>query len=111
MFKLSHGFYNTCGEKNQLWFGIFGSPLSPDSGPLAVLSLLGTGEEKTENAGQLLAFPLPQLCQAVNTMVLVLLAWGRPGGWDLGLFHARTPLLLVPWGTPLPCSVAGCPRV
>lgn len=76
VFKLSHGFCNNCGEKSQPWFGIFGSPLSPDPGLLSVLSLLPCwGQEGTENAGQLLAFPLPQLCQALNSTVLVLLAW------------------------------------
>lgn len=37
VFKLSLRFCNTCGEKkSQPWFGIFGSPLSPDSGLLSV---------------------------------------------------------------------------
>lgn len=41
VFKLSHGFCNTSGEKkSQPWFGVFGSPVSPDSRLLSVLSLL-----------------------------------------------------------------------
>ncbi|KAI1240436.1 hypothetical protein IHE44_0008859 [Lamprotornis superbus] len=45
---------------------------SRDSGLLSVLSLLPCwGQESTEDAGQLLAFPLPQLCQAVNYMALL----------------------------------------
>lgn len=109
MFKLSHGFCNTCGEKNQqptlVW--LFLAALSLQTRLLSVPSLLPCwGQEQPENAGQLLAFPLPQLCQAVNSMVLVLLARERPGAWDLSLCHARTPLILVTWGTH---SVAGSP--
>lgn len=85
-------------EEPALVFGIFGSPLSPDSRLLSVLSLLPYwGEEWTENVGQLLAFPLPQLCQALNSMVLVLLAWERPGARDVSLFHVRTPVIPVTW--------------